>query len=51
MNNIRFEVVGGNPTEEEKLAIYKALYKVYNPERSMYNRPQLRPRYWEFKRN
>ena len=51
MNNIHFEVInGGEPTEEEMLAIYKALYKIYNPEPSLYNKPQHRPRYWEFRR-
>ena len=51
MNNIRFEVIGGGePTEEEMLAIYQALYKRYNQERSIYNRPQLRGPYWDFRR-
>ena len=51
MNNIHFEVVGGGePTEEEMLAIYKALYKRYNPQPSLYNAPQLRGPYWDFRR-
>ena len=52
MPNVRFEVVGGGePTEEELLAIHKALYKIYNPQRSIYGMPQLRPTTWEFRRN
>lgn len=50
MNNIRFEIINGKPTEEERKAIYEALYKRYNPQRSLYNRPQLKPTYWEFRR-
>jgi hypothetical protein len=51
MNNIKFEVVsGGEPTEEELLAIHKALYQTYNPKPSLYGRPQLRSTSWEFRR-
>jgi hypothetical protein len=49
--NIKFEVVGGGePTEEELLAIYKAVYQKYNPKPSLYGRPQLRSTSWEFRR-